>query len=107
MTLPGELLYYVLENIMPRLFGGEAGDYQLCSTVNASGEMSYLLSVSPSLADIDVTAVRQGFLKAIADSGNSTFTSDFLDKAHQFGVVRDSTSLSSGGKSLPVILHRR
>ncbi len=105
MTLPGEAVFDVLEQLMPKRFGGRADDYQLVTEPAPDGVTRYLLAISPSLGPIDEEAAARTFCDALAP-GSYWSMAVFLRQAGQLQVVRRPPALQSAGKSLPVMLQR-
>jgi hypothetical protein len=65
MTILGSDLYRLLENVLPRRFGGTVGDYQVVERQGERGLPSYQLLVSPRLGPVDEHAVVQEFLDGL------------------------------------------
>lgn len=106
MTLPGELVFEVLEKVLPERFGGRAGDYQLVAEPGDDGVTQYLLALNPSLGPVDEDAVARAFRQALG-RGSFRLSADFLHRAGQLRVVRRPPVVQASGKSLPVVLTRR
>src|SRR5262249_10453219 len=62
MTFIGADLFELIEEILPRHFGGSAMDYQLVERQDAAGLPHYNLFVSPSVGPIDEHRLSQMFL---------------------------------------------
>jgi hypothetical protein len=107
MTLMGDKVYSVLEDVMPQRCGGQAGDYQLLAESDNQGLTHYLLAVNPTVGPMDEERVREVFLNALVhNKASSRLASDFLLLADQCRVIRRTPFVQSGGKSLPVVLSR-
>lgn len=108
MTVPGDAVFSVLEEAMPKQFGGHAGDYQLLSEPGDKGITHYLLSVNSLIGTMDKVKVRNAFFEALVTTGaTNRLVTEFLSRADQLKVVRRRPSVQTGGKSLPVVLYRR
>jgi hypothetical protein len=106
--MDGDAVFFVLEEIMPKRFGGQAGDYQLLSEPGDDGITHYLLAINPSLGPIDEADARYVLLEALVSSRAAPMlAAEFLDRAGQLTVVRRPPFVQAGGKSLPVVLGSR
>jgi hypothetical protein len=56
----------VIEEALPRVFGGVLGDYQLVEMVGAGGQPHYALLVNPELGAVDDESIISGFLAELA-----------------------------------------
>lgn len=107
MTLPGDVIFNLLEHRLPGKFGGHAGDYQLLSEPKTDGVTRYLLCVDLSLGDVDEPGIRQEFLRCLASGGaGSRFVAEYMNRSDQLNVVRRRSDVQAGGKSLPVVFKR-
>lgn len=59
-------VFHLLEEALPRQFGGVAGDYQLVEARNADGLARYVMRINPTLAAIDEEAVVAAFFAELA-----------------------------------------
>jgi hypothetical protein len=108
MTLPGTSIFRILEEDMPTILGGRPGDYQLILEQDDAGLNNYLLAINPSVGFLDPNITREIFLKAlVSGKASSKLAADFLRRAGQLNVVRRPPIVQSGGKSLPVMFHRK
>jgi hypothetical protein len=62
VTFVGSDLFHVLEDVLPRRFGGGLADYQLLEEQDARGLPRYTLRVSPEVGELDERVVLQVFL---------------------------------------------
>jgi hypothetical protein len=91
---------HVLEEILPRRFGGGATDYQLLEESDAGGRPRLTLLVDPRVARFDPDRVAAAFLEAIAaGSGGPERIAGLLWEAARIVQVRRGEPLSApGGK---------
>ena len=66
VTFAGSDLVRVIEDVLPRAFGGGVTDYQLIERQDARGLPRYTLLVDPSLGPVDERAVAATFLEELA-----------------------------------------
>ena len=76
----------LLEEVLPRSFGGGPADYQLVEEESDDGEPRLRLLVDPSVGPVDPTAVSEAFLDAIGS--NSENKRDMAAQWRQTGVLR-------------------
>ena len=62
MTILGSDLYRLVEDVLPRRFGGAVGDYQVVERQGERGLPRYQLLVSPRVGQVDERAVLRLFL---------------------------------------------
>ena len=58
-------VFQILENDLPRRFGGTAGDYQLVESRNANGLPRYTLRVNPVVPPRENSAITSAFLSEL------------------------------------------
>ena len=61
----------VLEEVLPRRFGGAPTDYQLLEEADSNGRPSLKLLVRPSVGSVDEDSIREAFFKAISDGSET------------------------------------
>jgi hypothetical protein len=66
VTFTGSDLFRVIEDVLPRRFGGGVTDYQLVERQDARGLPRYTLLVDPSVGTLDERAVAAAFLAELA-----------------------------------------
>ena len=66
VTFTGSDLFRVIEDVLPKTFGGAVTDYQLIERQDARGLPRYTLLVSPSIGPVDERAVATTFLGELA-----------------------------------------
>ena len=65
VTIAVSDVYYVLNEIFPKRFGGTAGDYQLVETHDPQGQPRYTLLVAPDLPSLEERALPAAFLSEL------------------------------------------
>ncbi len=65
VTVLGADIAWVLEEVLPRLFGGSLADYQLVETQDARGLPRLSLLVSPEVGPLDEDSVLRAFLAGL------------------------------------------
>ncbi len=105
LTLSGRDAARVLEEVLPRSFGGDVGDYQLVLSETEPGITVCRLLVHPRLGPLDEEAVRTVFLRAVRH-GAGPVTSEFMRQSRQFQVHRREPAVLHTGKSPSVVFLR-
>jgi hypothetical protein len=67
MTFIGPTLIGLMDEVLPREFGGSQTDYQLVEAEDARGHTKLYLLASPRLGDLDEVALRKTVLREIRD----------------------------------------
>jgi len=99
VTFLGPDLVHVLEDALPRRFGGLPTDYQLVEQEGAQGLARYRLSVAPELPAIDESAVKEFFLAELARRRRAyPFMVEQWVQANDLAVIRAHATLTSRGK---------
>lgn len=62
MTFVGADIYHLIEEVLPRKFGGNITDYQLVEEQDDQGLLRYILHVSPGVGELDEKAIIATFL---------------------------------------------
>jgi hypothetical protein len=92
-------LIHVLEEVLPRRFGGGAMDYQLAQGETENGKPDVRLMVHPRLGSIDENKVRELFLDAVGfDSGADLLTALLWREAGLPIVERREPKITGAGK---------
>ncbi len=94
----------LLEEELPRIFGGGPTDYQLVEEEGDCGQPRIRLLVHPSVGDVDPDAVAHAFLEAIG--GRSENKRDMAAQWRQAGILRverEAPRLTSSGKILHLV----
>lgn len=104
VTLAVADLYGIVENELPRRFGGRLGDFQLVESQDEAGVSRLTLRADPSLGPLDEHALRESLLGAIAEQRHFYgFMSDMLRQAEALRVERRPPERTAAGKLLPVV----
>jgi hypothetical protein len=94
-------VFHVLEDALPRRFGGEAGDYQLVEDRDANGLPRYTIVVDPRLSGIDGD-VPDTFLREMARlERHYGFMAAVWAREKIITVRREAPLAGSSGKRLP------
>lgn len=102
MTFVKSDLLSVLEQELPRRFGGTLTDYQLVEQEDAAGILRLHLLVNPGVGPVDEAAVRQTFLDELARHGGyAPLGADFWRRAETVQVKRQAPVATRAGKILP------
>lgn len=108
VTFLGPDLIYVLEDALPRRFGGLPTDFQLVELEGADGLARYRLAVNPALRTVDTDSVRDVFLAELARRRPPyAFMVEQWIHAGQLVVAREEPVLTSRGKFQPFRTLRR
>jgi len=98
MTVLGSDVVSILEEMLPREFGGGSIDYQLLELEDDRHLTKLQLIVSPTLGPIDEQAVRHRFLEELRRRPGHSF---IWPQADTLQVVRRAPVLTPGGKLFP------
>jgi hypothetical protein len=102
MTVRGADLYPIVEDVLPRHFGGLPGHYQLVEAQGSDGLTQYRLLVSPEVGPIDTESVRRTFTQELRAKDKSyRHMVDLWSAAGGVTVVRRSPYVTGRGKVLP------
>jgi phenylacetate-coenzyme A ligase PaaK-like adenylate-forming protein len=95
-------LYPLLEQVLPRRFGGGAGDYQLVEEQNGAGLTRYGLLVSPKIGPIDQEGLVKDFYEELGNlQDHYRVMARIWAQANAVHVRRESPVASARGKVLP------
>lgn len=104
VTLAVADLYPILEDALPRRFGGRVGDYQLVESQDGAGVSSLKLRIDPAVGAVDEAAVAQTLLQEIgAKRSYYGFMAEMIKKASALTVERTPAERTAAGKVLPVM----
>ena len=102
VTFAVQDVFHVLEETLPRRFGGEAGDYQLVEDRDVDGLPRYTLVVDPRVSGIDAGDVPQAFLREMAKlERHYGFMAAVWAREKIITVRREAPVAGSSGKMLP------
>jgi hypothetical protein len=102
-TLVGSDIVRVLEEVLPKRFGGAPTDFQLVET-ETGRQTRMILRVNPRLTDARTDEVRAVFLEEIRKMFGGTLTVRDWRHGDAFEVVREEPAITSAGKVLPLHL---
>jgi len=101
-------LLHILEDVLPRQFGGTALDYQLMEEEDGQGFTVVSLIISPSVPLRDESAVVSALLHAMrAGSPGGSAASDTWCQSGNLRVRRMQPVLTARGKLLPLYVPKR
>ena len=105
VTLMGNEVQRVLEDVLPRRFGGSVMDYQLLEREDAQGLTRVFLIVSPKVPLTDDQEPARVLLEAFRASGaRGDSAGSIWQQAGTLRVLRQEPAMTARGKQLP--LHR-
>jgi hypothetical protein len=95
-------VFQVLENDLPRRFGGTAGDYQLVESRNANGLPRYTLRIDPVVPPQENSAIISAFLTDLSRRKSYYgYMTAIFQKENLLRVVRAAPVPTPRGKILP------
>jgi acyl-CoA synthetase (AMP-forming)/AMP-acid ligase II len=98
-TFLGPDLYPLLEDVLPRRFGGATGDYQLLERQDAQGVSRYQLLVSPGIGPIVESELVQAFFEGLESQRPAYgFMVDQWRRGGFLEVRRERPRVSARGK---------
>ncbi|HEX6701483.1 MAG TPA: hypothetical protein VF101_12210 [Gaiellaceae bacterium] len=107
MHFVGPQLVALLEDVLPRRFGGGPTDYQLVEAEDERGRSRILLAVAPRLGPIDEVAVAEAALGFLGSEGPAErMMADIWGSGGTLTVVRREPEVSRVGKVLPLHVER-
>ena len=102
MTFLRTTLLQILEETLPRRFGGTAGEYQLVEEEDADGILRLSLLVSPTIESADEETLRQAFLGELSRRSQlEKHMAAIWERAGTLRVRRETPRLTTGGKVQP------
>ena len=106
MTFLGPEVFALLEDELPRRFGGRAGDYQLVEE-EVDGLTKVSLLVSPGVGDVDEGAVLEAALSGLASGPqHRSIMTDVWQSANTVRVIRREPYATTAAKILPLHVRR-
>lgn len=103
VTFLGPDLFPLLEDVLPRRFGGGPGDYQLLERQDAAGVSRYHLLVSPSIGPVVESELVRTFFDGLASLRPAYgFMVDQWRRGDFLEVRREPPRVSARGKIPPV-----
>ncbi len=107
VTLVGNEILAVLEEVLPARFGGSAVDYQLVEEEDQAGFTRLYLVIDPAVNISDERAVVETMLQALRASSAAADAARIIwQKADTIRVRRERPTTSSSGKLLPLHVKR-
>ncbi len=95
-------LYPLLEKVLPRRFGGGAGDYQLVEEQNGAGLTRYGLLVGPRVGPVDEESLIRDFFEELGNLQDQyRVMARIWAQANVVQVRRESPVATARGKVLP------
>ena len=92
----------ILEDVLPRQFGGTAMDYQLAEEETIGGITSLILRVAPSVGAVDEAALRSVLLHKLGEGGTvQQHMAALWRRAETVAIRREPPILTPAGKVLP------
>jgi hypothetical protein len=102
MTLLGSRMIHILEDILPRRFGGSPLDYQLLEEEDDRGFTKLSLIVSPKVLVSDEREIIKTVLKALGDHPSVNSLRSIWGQAGTLQVKRMEPVVTSRGKLMPL-----
>jgi hypothetical protein len=100
-------LFELLEQTLPREFGGGPGDYQLVEEEDHAGQTRLTLMVHPAVTGFDEAKLLSRLQQGVAQgSRNNRFMSKLWQDAGTFRMLRQAPYASARGKILPLHIKR-
>jgi len=102
VTIAGADIYRLIEEVLPRRFGGNLTDYQLVEEQDASGLPRYALLVSPQIENVNEDLLRKTFLDELRKIKDPyRMMTDLWAQADILQVRRQSPHVTPRGKIIP------
>ncbi|MGH2405265.1 MAG: hypothetical protein ACRDGN_12515 [bacterium] len=100
VTVFGTNCVHIIEEVLPRTFGGQSVDYQLLEVEDERHLTQLLLLVSPRLGSLDEQAVRDRFISALAAEERVSMP-ELWRQADTIQVLRQDPVHTAAGKLFP------
>jgi hypothetical protein len=102
VTILGSDVVRILEEVLPREFGGQSTDYQLVEAEDSDRLTRLYLYVSPAIGPLDEQRVRQRFIEELRDPTRPrSLMPPLWRQAETIRVVRHAPVPTARGKLLP------
>lgn len=97
---------HIIEEVLPKTFGGESIDYQLVEVENSNGITNLNLLISPRIGDVDEKIVIETFLKCLKSAEDSPESwaqsgSEMWSQVDTLKIKRDFPIPTKRAKILP------
>jgi hypothetical protein len=102
VTLAGSDMTRILEEVLPRRFGGTSVDYQLAEEEDARGFTKLTLVVSPRVTGADESQMIETVLGELGETGLGRDVRSIWSLAGALRVVRKEPTVAQGGKVRPL-----
>jgi hypothetical protein len=97
----------ILEQVLPKRFGGTMMDYQLVEQEDEHGILRLYMMVSPTIGSVDESELRRTFLDELASKGGyAPLGVDVWQRAETLQIKRQAPIATKAGKILPFHLIR-
>jgi hypothetical protein len=108
VTMLGSEILHILEEVLPRRFGGSALDYQLIEDEDEQGYSRVSLAISPEVPIADEAEVIPAVLAAMKqESLGAGAAGEQWSQSGNLRIVRMKPVLTARGKLLPLYVARR
>lgn len=108
VTLVGSDMERILDEVLPRRFGGSALDYQFAEEEDERGFTRLILRVAPAIQLGDEAAAVEFVLRAMDDSGAGAGQApDIWRQAGTLRIRREAPTMTGRGKLLPLDIRAR
>jgi hypothetical protein len=104
-TFLGHDLIALIQEILPREFGGSANDYQVVEEADEDGFTRLFLIVSPRVGPVDEQRMKRLTMEALmGDPGLHLFSRLYWERADTFRIKRTDPIPTKRGKILPLYI---
>ncbi len=103
MTFVGTEMVRIIEEALPRQFGGASTDYQMAESEDAGGRTRLDIIVSPDVGTVDEDEIVHLVLRELAKgSDTNRMMAEMWRERNVLRVKRERPHLTAGGKMLPL-----
>lgn len=106
VTLPGDLLHRLIEDVLPRRFGGRPADWQLVESEESAGVTRVDVRADPGLGRLDEHAVRGAILDELRSTDVGSLAAAMWSGPDNLRLLRETPRRTAAGKLLPYHLER-
>ncbi|MBI5575773.1 MAG: hypothetical protein HY896_05360 [Deltaproteobacteria bacterium] len=109
MTFTGSNLVYLVEELLPKKFGGDLTNYQFLEAEDASGFTRLYILVSPEIADFDEKALRETIFEGLFHGHDPEYVGarvmkDVWTRTNTIQVRRVNPIATRRGKVMPLFI---